>query len=248
MRTVKSIMNCIGVDTTGTVSVLFHLFGFSRQRVPADPEPAVTAQVSLLDEVSSLLGRHTHLNVIRVGIDNFTADEIERIDYAIYKARNIYRTESLGVGRVEHYNILAADANGRDDIGSEAEAEDLTQEWTVPNDGLDVFVVENISAGFIGISAVDGPCDKDAKGMNGVLAGAANRFREGLARTFAHEIGHYLGLSHNHGADPDCPGTAAGRLNLMAQTRCVTDVRNAVVLTAAQGNTARGHCSVHDGC
>ena len=48
MRTVKSIVNCVGVDTTGTVSVLFHLFGFSRQRVPADPEPTVTAQVSLV--------------------------------------------------------------------------------------------------------------------------------------------------------------------------------------------------------
>jgi hypothetical protein len=249
MRSVKSIMNCIGVDTTGSASVLFHLFGFFRSRVPTDPEPTVTAQVSLLDHVQSLLGRHVHLNVIRVGIDSFSADEIDRIDYAIYKARNIYRTVDLGVGRVEHYDILTADSNGRNDIGSEAEAEDLTHEWTVPNNGLDVFVVENISADFIGISAVDGPCNKDAGGgMNGVLGGEVNRFREGLARTFAHEVGHYLSLEHNHGDDPDCPGTAAGMLNLMAQTRCVTDIRNAVQLTAGQGNDVRGHCSVQNGC
>ncbi len=102
------------------LSVLFHLYGFSQQRVPTDPEPTVTAQVSLLTDVRSLLGRHTHLNVIRVGVDNFTADEFGKIDYSIYKARNIYRTVNLGIGRVEHYDILVADANGREDIGSEA--------------------------------------------------------------------------------------------------------------------------------
>lgn len=247
MRTIKSIMNCIGVNTSGRVSVLFHLYGFSRARVPTDPVQTVTARVSLLTDVTSLLGRHTHLNVIRVGVDNFTSNEIESIDYAIYKARNIYRTVNLGVGRVEHYDISAADSNGRNDIASDSEAEDLTHEWTVPNDALDVFVVEHITADFIGISALDGPCDKDApSGMNGVLAGAADRFREGLARTFAHEIGHYLGLPHNHGND--CPITADARSNLMAQTRCADSVRNSVVLTAAQGNDVRDHCSVHGGC
>lgn len=248
MRTVKEMMNCIGVDTTGTVSVLFHLFGFFRARVPTDPEPTVTAQVSVLDDVTSLLGRHMHLNVIRVGIDNFSADEIDRIDYAIYKARNIYRTVNLGVGRVEHWDITAADSNGRNDIGSESEAEDLTHEWTVPNNGLDVFVVENISADFIGISPVDGPCDKDAKEMNGVIGGEVNRAAEGIARTFSHELGHYLNLEHNHGDDPDCPGTATGMLNLMAQTRCASSIRDSVQLTAGQGNTVRGHCFVQNGC
>jgi hypothetical protein len=177
MRSVKSIMNCIGIDTSGTVSILFNLYGFWLQRVPTDPDPTATAQVSLLTDVQSLLGKHTHLNVIRVGVDLFTTDEFGKIDYSIYRIRNIYRQVSLGIGRIEHYDILVADANGRDDLGSQSEAEDLTHEWTVPNDALDVFVVHNISASdFVGISAIDGPCDKDAKiGMNGVVAGEVGR-------------------------------------------------------------------------
>ena len=251
MESVRSIMNCIGVDTSGRVSLLFHLFGFFRARVPSDPCSSATAQVSLLEHVNSLKGRHVHLNIIRVGIDNFTSNEIDRIDSAIYRSRDIYRTVNLGVGRIEHYDVLASDANGHDDIGSEAEAEDLTQEWTIPNDGLDVFMVDNISdPDFVGISAVDGPCDKDAAGMNGVIGGEVNRTADGVARTFAHEIGHYLGLQHNHGAD--CPNTAAECNNLMAQTRCATScgggVCQAVILTAAQGNDVSDHCSVQDGC
>ncbi len=238
MASVRSILNCIGVNTSGNVSVLRRLFGFIRQRVPTDPVSSVTAQVSVLKQLNSLQGRHIHLNIIRVGIDNFTSAEVDKIEYSIYKARNILNTRSLGIGRVNHYNVTSGQANGRDDIGSDDEAEDLTQEWTVSNNGLDVFMVDNISAGFVGLSPVPGPCDKDAKGMNGVLGGEVNRGSERVARTFAHEIGHYLGLPHRNN-DPD---------NLMAQTSVANSVRNSVELSSGQGNTIRGHCSVQNGC
>ena len=238
MASVRSILNCIGVNTSGNVSVLRRLFGFIRQRVPTDPVSSVTAQVSVLKQLNSLQGRHIHLNIIRVGIDNFTSAEVDKIEYSIYKARNILNTRSLGIGRVNHYNVTSGQANGRDDIGSDDEAEDLTQEWTVSSNGLDVFMVDNISAGFVGLSPVPGPCDKDAKGMNGVLGGEVNRGSERVARTFAHEIGHYLGLPHRNN-DPD---------NLMAQTSVANSVRNSVELSSGQGNTIRGHCSVQNGC
>jgi hypothetical protein len=247
METVKSILGCIGVDTSGSVSVLFHLFGFIRARVPSDPCTTDPAEISLLSHINSLQGKHIHLNVIRVGIDNFTDDEVDKIDYAIYKARNIYRTVSLGVGRVEHYDVTSADADGKDDLGSESEAEELTHDWTVPNNGIDVFMVDNISdSDFVGISPVGGPCDKDDKDMNGVIGGEVNRSRAAVARTFAHEIGHYLGLPHNHG--DDCPSSASGRANLMAQTRCADSTCDSVVLTSSQGSTVRGHCFVQNGC
>ncbi len=254
MASVKSIMNCIGVDTSGTVSVLFHSFGFFRARVPADPCSPGTAQVSLLDHLKSLKGEHVHLNIIRVGIDNFTAAEVDKIDSAIFRARNIYRTVNLGVGRVEHYDVTSGAAGGKDDLGSEDEAEDLTHDWTVPNNGLDVFMVDNITANpdFVGISPIEGPCDKDDKGQNGVIGGEVNRPTADIARTFAHEIGHYLGLEHNHGGRPDCPDTTAGCNNLMAQTRCAIScgggVCQAINLTGSQGNTVRDHCSVQSGC
>jgi hypothetical protein len=248
MASVKSILDCIGVNTSGGVTILGNMFGFWRLRVPNDPCSTARAQVSLLEQVKSLQGKHIHLNIIRVGIDNFTDTELERIDYAIYKARRIYNTRNLGIGRVEHYDVTSSAARGRDDIGSESEAEDLTQDWTVPNNGIDVFMVDNISdPDFVGISPINGPCDKDSKGMEGVLAGEVNRSAEGVARTFAHEIGHYLGLKHNHG-DDNCPTTASGRDNLMAQTRCANSVCDSVQLSSSQGSKIRSNCFVKSGC
>jgi hypothetical protein len=253
MVSVKAIMNCIGVDTRGRVSILFGLFGFFRARVPADPCSTATAQVSLLDHVKSLRGKHLHLNIIQVGADTFTPAEIDKIDFAIYQARRIYRTVNLGIGRVEHYGVTAAGARGRDDLGSEDEAEDLTHDWTIPNNGLDVFMVKNISTiDFVGLSPVGGPCDKDDKDQNGVVGGEVNRAADGLARTFAHEIGHYLNLEHNHD-DDSCPDTTAGCNNLMAQTRCATSCGSGVCLAVSlagwQGNMVRNyHCFVQGGC
>ena len=246
MASTKAMLNCIGVDTSGTVSILGHMFGFIRRRVPDDPCSTTAAQVSMLGQIRSLQGRHFHINVIRVGIDNFTSDEVDKIEYAIYKARNIFNTRNLGVGRVNHYDVTSAAAGGKDDIGSDDEAEDLTHDWTVDNNGIDVFMVDNISADFVGISPVDGPCDKDDKDMNGVVGGEVNRSRSRVARTFAHEIGHYLGLSHNHG--DNCPTSATARDNLMAQTRCANSNCDSVVLSSSQGSTIHNHCFVRSGC
>ena len=247
---VKSILNCIGVNTTQNVSILGHFFGFIRQRVPADPATGVTSQVSVLQQVQQMQGRHIYINVIRVGFDAFSgtaADAaLEKLDYAVYRTRNIYRPVNLGVGRVRHYFIDTADANGGDDIGSENEADDLSDDWSVPDSGIDAFVVRNISdSDFVGISPVDGSCNKPSK-RDGLLAGEIGRNSEPFSRTFAHEIGHFLGRSHNHG--DNCPTSNAGRNNLMAQTRCSISTRTSVLLTSGQGSTMRSHCSVRNGC
>lgn len=235
---IKSILGCIGMAPSGNISLLRNYFGFLRRRVPATQCSADTGQVSLLTQTQRLRGKHIHLNIIRVGIDNFTATEIDKIDYSIYRAHKILNTRSLGVGRVKFYDVTAAQSGGKADIGSDDEAEDLTQDWSVDNNGLDVFMVDNISADFVGLSPVPGPCNKDAKGMNGVLGGEVNRSFAGVARTFVHEIGHYLGLSHKNNS-PD---------NIMCQTSKANSTCNSVLLTSSQGNAIRGHCSVRNGC
>lgn len=258
MRTLRQLMACAGIDASAGGSLLFHYFGFARGRVPADPDTTVVARVSVLEQAALVDGKHFHLNVIRVGFDTLSPtdqeDGVEKLDYAVFRARTIYRSRGLGIARVQHFLINATDANGRDDIGSESEADALSDEFSAPGDGIDAFVVRNISADFVGISPIKGSCDK-GDDDDGLVAGEIGRGSEFFARSFAHEVGHYLGLKHNHN-DSSCPTTDAAQRNLMAQTKCVplvagtttADVRNALRLTDSQGSTIRDHCSVTEGC
>jgi len=167
------------------------------------------------------------MNMIRVGAEQFTFADLQEIDAAVQNTRNMYAQVSLAVGRVLHWQISNAEANGYDDIGSDDEASDLTDDWTVPNDALDIFLVLTYAGSTIGLSAVDGSCNKDAKGMDGSVVAI-----EGSANTtgfvLAHEAGHYLGLSHVN------DGT-----NLMNPT-----VPNGGSLTSSQGSNMRDHCFV----
>ena len=268
MASIRELLDCIGVERSGSLSVLRDLFGFSRGRVPQDPGGTAIPSVSLLSQVRALQGRYVNLNLIRVGWDGISGatnqqNAREKLDFGVFRTRIILAQRNLGVGRVLYWRIDTADADGADDLGSSGEADDLSDDWGVANDGIDVFIVRNISASgndsFLGISPVKGDCDKGGKD-DGLVGGAINRGGfgvsagawDGFARTMAHEICHFLGLKHNHGGRPNCPGTTAGCNNLMAQTRCANScgggVRAAILLTGSQGSTIRGHCSVQPGC
>ena len=84
---------------------------------------------------------------------------------------------------------------------------------------------------------VDGPCDKDdANSMTGAVVGLWDHNQ--LARSLAHEVGHYLGLEHENG-DPG---------NLMCQTKYADSIANSVELINDQGNDIKDHCSIESGC
>ena len=76
-----------------------------------------------------------------------------------------------------------------DVIDNDGEAEALTDEWTVPNNAVDVFAVKLYVGSTAGLSPVPGPCDKDAKGMDGTVVELIGG-TTGLV--LAHEVGHYL--------------------------------------------------------
>ena len=258
MLSVRNSLNCIGRNTSGSNSVLGDLFGFWRKRVPSTG--TTTFSVSLKNTMDGLQGRHVHLNIIKVGFHNESNatdrdNAMRKIDFATMRTRQIFEQADLGVGRVGHYHIDQADADGYDNIGSSGEADDLSDDWGVDNDGIDCFVPRTISAsgedGFVGISPLDGDCSKGGK-RDGLIAGAIDRGGsvsgsfDRFARTFAHEIGHYMTLPHNH--DDSCPSGSA-RNNLMAQTRCISiSARDAVTLTSGQGSDMRGHCTTKSGC
>jgi hypothetical protein len=246
---IRSLASCIGI--TGPFSILGQFFGFARWRLPADPTGA-RVEVSLKEQVARLRGAHFHLNVIAVGSDQFTDADYTEIDYSIFKLRNIYRPVGVGVGRVQHWVVSTSDADGLDTPTTTGDLEELTQDWTVQNDGIDMFIPHNMSVpsnggNVLGQSPQNGPCDKNAKGMNGAVCGLWGG--DQTARSFAHELGHYLGLDHTHG--DQCPTSNTVLNNLMTQTRCaqpVVGVRNSVQLTSSQGDTMDNHCSIKSGC
>jgi hypothetical protein len=234
MASIKQLARCIGLS--GDISIIRDFYGYTK--VPTGN------QLSLLTQARLLKGRHIHLNLIRVGtnVNGWFSDADEQeIDSAVKIMRDIYATVSIGVGRVERYFITVAQAKGRDIIDSDDEAEELTDEWSVPNDALDVFFVLKFwvddNGTRAGLSTTEGSCDKNAKGMDGsVVTLEGNTLITGQA--LAHEVGHYLGLDQdfrgNHSPDPN---------NIMYFMS-----PNGGQLTGGQGGVMKLHCWMRNAC
>jgi hypothetical protein len=169
------------------------------------------------------------VNVICVGNESFTSTDFANVNSAIQITRNIFGQVGLNLGNVAFYNISNSDAGPNAIIDSQAEAEDLTWDWTVPNSALDLFVVR-VMNGAAGWAPVGGSCDKNAKGMTGSVV-SLNGSTSFIGNTFAHEIGHYLGLDHI----PDSGNFIGGG----------GDSDSFTGIFSWQGDIMKGHCFVH---
>jgi len=118
MESLKETASCVGL--TAGFSALRDFYGY----ITGAPK-----RLSLLEQIRLIHGNHIDLNLIPVGIESFTDSDHAEIDAAVQATRDIYATVNLGVGRVRRFFITTKEANGRDNIDSDGEAEDPTAEW-----------------------------------------------------------------------------------------------------------------------
>jgi hypothetical protein len=250
MASIRALVSCIGV-TRSDVSVLGDLFGFALATLPPDPTKA-TVEVSLKRQVDRLQGPHFHLNVIRIGSELFGPGDYQEIDYSIFKLRNIYHQVGIGVGRILHAGVPSAEAGGLASPTSKGDLRQITQNWTVENDGIDLFIPFNMNVPgstpktqTAGLSPVGGTCKHKDKttGLSGSTAAISGfaTVSDQTARTIAHELGHYLGLWHRNKRP----------MNLMCQSSKVKpqkNIRVATLLIEHQVNNIGNHCSIQTGC
>jgi Metallo-peptidase family M12B Reprolysin-like len=183
LRNVAS--NCLGLG--GTFSVVRDVYGY--------PFGSPNRKLSLRTQLILDQGPTLDVNPILVAVENFTAADRAETQDAIQIAREIFGKVGLGIRKLNWQQITVASAGGYATIDSGGEAHDLTDDWNGPGGALDLFVVR-VMNGADGRSAVGGPCDKDDKdemtgsvvSLNGDAANSGN--------TFAHEMGHYMGLDH----------------------------------------------------
>ena len=169
------------------------------------------------------------INIIRVGVENFTSNDELEISNAINITRSIFSNVQINLRTVSNFQISLSDAGSNAVIDNESEAKDVTNDWSVDNDALDVFVVRAMTDAD-GRSPVDGNCDKDVnKEMTGSVV-SLNGDSANVGNTLAHEIGHYLGLDHV----PDSGNFIGGNGSSDSWTG----------IFAWQGNIMRTHCFV----
>ncbi len=213
--------NCLSLPST--FSVVGDVFGYSAPR----------QKISLKRQLELVQGSSFGVNLILVGHENFTASDYEEIELAVQFARDIYAKVNLGIRKLEWRIISVSQAGGYTTIDSQSEAQNLTEDWTADNALHDVFVVRAMN-GADGWSAVNGSCDKkDDDSMTGSVVSLNGNYSNS-GNTFAHEIGHYLGLNHI----PDA-GNFIGNNGASNSNTGIFDW---------QGDTMKKHCFIKKGC
>src|SRR5262245_42790753 len=108
----KAMASCIGLPSE--FSVLRDFYGLWEGVIPTVAGGSET--LSLKQQFALLKGHHIHVDIIHVG--DIGSDDHAFIDACVHQCRGVYATVNLGVGRVKHYVITEAEADGMDKIGS----------------------------------------------------------------------------------------------------------------------------------
>jgi hypothetical protein len=147
----------------------------------------------------------TTRNQLQSVVENESSNIYEQQNFFISETRRFLLPSSdSDFGR--YRDIKMDDNKAHDCTSGSDEADDLREDWNSPTDWLDVWLVESLSgpacsASVGGFSPVDGPTDKDDDDSGVIIkmssADLSTTFgRNLMGLIIAHEVGHFLGLSH----------------------------------------------------
>jgi len=144
------------------------------------------------------------VNIIKVG--DFGAQEHVDLYDAVDRVRQIYERRDITLRGINRYIINNALAGSNTILNDEDEVRDMWEDWSVPNDFVDVYVAQDFQwssyNGYAG--GIPGPASKGGR-SDGVAvektgftdaSGTARLDAATLAQLIGHEVGHYLGLPH----------------------------------------------------
>lgn len=228
------------LDRSGTLRVYRDLFGYPWGRINRD--------LLIRRHIENIRATSINLCVFFVGHEpgfagTFTQAQAISTQHAIDLMREIYEQADLGVRRIFWRYIHDADALPYLSVNAGG-ATNLTQAYSGPNDGIDLFMVQNISdAG--GWSNSNGPCDKDDSGRTGAVVDVnTTTSNDFLGVLVAHEVGHYLTLTHTNSAT-----NLMGVDNVPPGGDGIAEITlNSRDINAGQRSDMRESCWVRDPC
>lgn len=185
----STALHCLG--KTGTISVYRDVFGYIFGRIDRD--------LRVREHLERIKGPSINLVTFLVGYEDesdsfWTESRLLRVQHAIDLTREIYAQADMGVRSIFWRSIAPPESDPFIAVDA-GQATDLTEAYSGPEDGIDVFwVVSVIDAD--GWSNSEGPCDKDDNGRTGAVLQIANLSDDGAGVLLAHEVGHYLRLEH----------------------------------------------------
>ncbi len=184
-----------------------------------------TAETTGLFRLFKYYDALVYVNLIAVSGDSWTNVQWNMLVNGFAGAAQILKQVGIRLREADRFYVPTAAAGGYPTIDSNGEAEDLTEDWTVQNFAIDLFCVPVYVGSVAGLSPVNGSCDKDTKGMNGVVVERVDP----LNVIIAHELGHYMGLEH---------------LNIASNFMNEIAVGANTVATAEQGAKMKEHCFI----